>query len=63
MGGGGGALPKIFVHLLKTVYIGSIWGWGGGGETLARMFWHHGVIKSGTSCPSWGEGEGGVEVI
>ena len=32
MRGGGRTLPKSFVHYSQTVYIGSIWGWGGRGR-------------------------------
>ena len=35
---GGRALPKFFVHFSQTVYIGSIWGWGGRGRPLAEFF-------------------------
>ena len=35
---GGSALPKFFVHFSQTVYIGSIWGWGGRGRPLAKFF-------------------------
>ena len=33
---GGRALPKFFVHFSQTVYIGSIWGWGGSPNFLAH---------------------------
>ena len=35
---GGRALPKFFVHFSQTVYIGSIWGWGGRGRPLPNFF-------------------------
>ena len=35
---GGRALPKFFVHFSQTVYIGSIWGWGGGERPLPKFF-------------------------
>ena len=34
----GGGLPKFFVHFSQTVYIGSIWGWGGRGRPLPKYF-------------------------
>ena len=33
----GGGLPKFFVHFSQTVYIGSIWGWGGRGRPLDKI--------------------------
>ena len=56
------ALPKFFVHFSQTVYIGSIWGWGGRGTvTPAKNFWHVGVKKKWYKLSKfWG---GGVEVI
>ena len=35
---GGRVLPKFFVHFSQTVYIGSIWGWGGRGRPLPKFF-------------------------
>ena len=35
---GGRALPNFFVHFSQTVYIGSIWGWGGRGRPLPKFF-------------------------
>ena len=58
---GGRALPKFFVHFSQTVYIGSIWGWGGRGRPLPKFFGTLTFKKSGTSCPNYGEG--GVKVI
>ena len=43
--GGGKALPKFFVHFSQTVYIGSIWGWGGRGRPLPISFGHIGDQK------------------
>ena len=37
---GGRALPKFFVHFSQTVYIGSIWGWGGRGRPLPNFLAH-----------------------
>ena len=63
-GGGGRALPNFFVHFSQTVYIGSIWGWGGGGrETPAQIFWYIGVQKKWYKLSKLGEGGGVVEVI
>ena len=50
--GGGRALPKFFVHFSQTVYIGSIWGWGGRGRPLPNFFGTLALKKSGTSCPN-----------
>ena len=49
---GGRALPKFFVHFSQTVYIGSIWGWGGRGRPLPKFFGTLAFKKSGTSCPN-----------
>ena len=54
MRGGG----QIFCPLLQTVYIGSIWGWGGKGEPLPKLFGTLALKKSGTSYPNLGEGGG-----
>ena len=49
---GGRDLPKFFVHFSQTVYIGSIWGWGGRGRPLPKFFGTLAFKKSGTSCPN-----------
>ena len=41
----GGGLPKFFVHFSHTVYIGSIWGWGGRGRPLPNFFGTLGLKK------------------
>ena len=60
---GGRALSKIFVQFSQTdkLYIGSIWGWGGGGgETPAQVFWHIGVQQKWYKLSKLGGGgEGG----
>ena len=35
---GGGALPKFCAHFSQTLYIGSIWGWGGRGTPLPKWY-------------------------
>ena len=37
MRGGGRAVPKFLVHFSQTIYIGSIWGWGGRGRALPKF--------------------------
>ena len=55
----GGGLPKFFSTFHK-LYIGSIWGWGGGGEeTPAQIFWHIGVHKKWYKLSKLGEGAEG----
>ena len=59
---GGRALPKFFVHFSQTVYIGSIWGWGGRGRPLPKFFGTLAFKKSGICCQDLVERRG-VEVI
>ena len=49
---GGRVLSKFFVHFSQTVYIGSIWGWGGKWRPLPKFFNTLAFKKSGTSCPN-----------
>ena len=45
-------VPKFFVQFSQTVYIGSIWGWGGRGRPLPKLFGTLAFKKSGISCPN-----------
>ena len=56
---GGEGPAQIFVHFSQTVYIGSIWGWGGRGRPLPKLFGMLAFKKSGTSCQIWGRGGAG----
>ena len=55
---GGRALPKFFVHFSQTVYIGSIWGWGGRGRPLPKFFGTLAFKKVVQVVQIWGGGRG-----
>ena len=59
-GSGGRALPKFFIHVSQTLYIGLIWGWGGRGGDPFPNFLHIGVQKKWYKFSKLG---GGVVVI
>ena len=48
--GGGGTCPNFCFS--QTLYIGSIWRWGGRGRPLAKFLGTLAIKKSGTSCPN-----------
>ena len=54
---------QIFVHFSQTVFIGSIWGWGGRGRPLPNILAHWRSKKVVQVVQIRGRGGEGVKVI